>query len=260
MTSLANIQQCFATAAFDVSTPGPVTMRSGRRGGGGNRFEIYRRKIADGLAETLSAYYPVTQRLIGPEPFVSIARLYSLRHPPRSAVMIEYGNAFPDFIRSLGSTPSIEYLADVAELEAAFGHAFHAADESPLSIDAFSRLSPDFLEDLVITFHPSFALVASRFPVVSIWEAHRSDSDSAWVTCWAPESALVARPDDDLQVWLLPAGGHAFLKALHCGATLGDSTREALEAAPNFDLVSNLELLISSRVCIGLDNFALLAA
>lgn len=259
MTGLADLQQCLATAAFDAAAPRPVTMRSGRRSGG-SRFEHYRRKITNTLAETLSAHYPVTRRLIGPESFVSIARLYSIQHPPRSPVLIEYGGALPRFIRSLGSTPSIEYLADVAELEAAFSRAFHAADESSLSIDAFARLSPDFLEDLVVAFHPSVALVASRFPVVSIWEAYRADNEPASVTRWAPETALVVRPDDDLQVWLLPAGGHVFLKALHRGATLAEATQKALEAAPNFDLAINLELLISSRVCIGLDNFALLAA
>ena len=54
-----------------------------------------------------------------------------------------------------------------------------------------------------------------------------------------------------MQIWLLPAGGYAFLGALMKGATLAEATRAAAAAATDFDLTENLETLINSRVCIG---------
>ena len=202
----------------------------------------------------------MTRRLIGNESFAAMARLYTVHNPPRSPVLLDYGDTFPPFIRSLGRMPSIEYLADISDLERSLSRAYHAADAAPLSIDAFSQLSPDFLEDLVVSFHPSASLIASRFPIVSIWEANRNEDESQLVNLWAAEAALVARPDDEVRIWLLPSGGYAFLTNLMKGATLAEATRAAAADEPDFDLTTNLETLISSRACIGLGNLALMAA
>lgn len=259
MTALADFQQSFAAAALDVAEPPPQSIRGGRWGTLARRFDLHRAKIAASLIDALAKRYPVTRRLVGSKSFAGMARLYAIHNPPCSPVLLGYGNTFPHFIRSLGRIPSVEYLADIAELEAALSRAYHAADVVTLSVDAFSRLGPDLLEDLVVAFHPSASLVASRFPVVSIWEANRYDDEERLVTRWRAESALVARPSDAVQICLLPAGGLAFMSALMKGATLAEATRTAAEAA-DFDLTENLETLISSRVCTGFDNLALLAA
>lgn len=260
MTQLANLQQSFAAAMLDVAIPPPNSIRGARRRSVAHRFDIHRNKIATVLIEALASRYPVTRRLIGPESFRALARLYITRNPPRSSILIGYGDCFPRFVRSLGDIPSIEYLADITELESTFSRAYHAADATPLSIDAFSRLSPDLLEDLVVSLHPSVSLVASRFPIVAIWEANRNDEDGPSVIRWAAEAALVARPDSDVEVWLLPTGGYAFLTALMAGATLAEATQSTAGEDADFDLTANLETLISARICIGFDNLALLAA
>lgn len=260
MTSLADFQQGFATAMLDVAMPPPLSIHGVRCGNAARGFDIYRNTIATSLIQTLAERYPVTRRLIGDESFAAMARLYTVHNPPRSPVLVDYGDTFPQFIRSLGRMPSIEYLADISDLERSLSRAYHAADAAPLAVDAFAHLRPDFLEDLVVSFHPSASLVTSRFPVVSIWEANRGEDEGKFVTLWAAEAALVARPDDEVRIWLLPSGGHAFLANLMKGATLAEATRVAAADEPDFDLTANLETLISSRACIGLDNLALIAA
>ncbi|MBX9778534.1 MAG: DNA-binding domain-containing protein [Xanthobacteraceae bacterium] len=260
MTRLTDFQQGFATAMLDVALPPPCSIRGAGFGSVARRFDIHRNRIATNLVQTLAERYPVTRRLIGPESFAAMAQLYTVHNPPRSPVLLDYGDTFPLFIRSLGRFPSIEYLADISDLELSLSRAYHAADAAPVSVDAFAQLSPDFLEDLVLSFHPSASLVASRFPIVSIWEAYRSEDEGQLVTLWAAEAALVARPDDEVRVWLLPSGGHAFLANLMKGATLAEATHAAADAAPDFDLIANLEMLISSRACIGIDSLALMAA
>jgi hypothetical protein len=258
MTGLSDFQQDFAAALLDAAMPPPCPTRA-RPGNTSRRFDIYRNQIAASLVQALAERYPVTRRLIGPESFGAMARVYGVQNPPRSPVLVDYGGTFPHCIRSLGRTPSIEYLADISALERSLSHAHHAADAVPLSVDAFARLSPDLLEDIVVSFHPSASLVASRFPIVSIWEANQSEDEDKLVTLWTAEAALVARPDDEVRIWLLPAGGYPFMAALMKGATLAEATRAAAEQS-DFDLTANLETLISSRACIGLDNLALMAA
>jgi hypothetical protein len=126
-------------------------------------FEIYRRTAANGLADILAAHFPVTRRMIGDDSFAAIAHSYTIQFPPRSPALVDYGTSLPTFIRSRGRAPSIEYLADIAELESARMRAYHAADAVPVTLGAFSR-------GLTIDLHPSASLVSSRFPVVSIWE------------------------------------------------------------------------------------------
>lgn len=260
MTGLADFQQGFAAAMLDVALPPPYSIRGASFRCAARRFDVHRNKITRSLVQTLAERYPVTRRLIGTESFAAMARLYTVHNPPRSPVLLDYGDTLPLFIRSLGPMPSIEYLADISDLERGLSRAYHAADAAPLSIDAFSQLSPDFLEDLVVSFHPSASLIASRFPIVSIWEANRDGDESQFVTRWAAEAALVARPEDEVRIWLLPTGGYTFLTNLMKGATLAEATRAAAADEPNFDLTTNLETLISSRACIALDNLALMAA
>ena len=109
MTALVDFQQNFAAAVLDVAVPPPPSIRGARRGNVARRFDIHRNRIAASLTEALAKRYPVTRRLIGPELFAGMARLYAIHNPPRSPVL-GYGDAFPDFIRSLGRMPSIEYL------------------------------------------------------------------------------------------------------------------------------------------------------
>ena len=102
-----------------------------------------------------------------------------------------YGDSFPRFIRNLGNTACIEYVADVAELECCDGKPStpHTAVGTPLSSLWAERLS-----ELRIFLHPSVCLVQSRFPIVTIWENNRTDDGDGMVERWIAEAAVVARP------------------------------------------------------------------
>jgi hypothetical protein len=206
-------------------------------------FEIYRRTVAPGLTDLLAAHYPVTRQMMGEDSFATIARSYTLQFPPCSPGRADYGTSLPAFIRSRGrTTPSIEYLADIAELESARLRACHAADAVPVALDAFSR-------SLTIELHPSAALITSRFPVVSIWENNLRNDDT--LPRWRPEAALIVRPEREVKVWRLPRGGYAFLTAIMDGHHLSDAARRAMEQDTNFDIDANVEILIEANACIG---------
>jgi hypothetical protein len=60
------------------------------------------------------------------------------------------------------------------------------------------------------------------------------------------EDTLVTRPEYDVTVSSLPAGGATFLTGLLDGASLGEAVAAAFEATPSFDLQANLAGMISA--------------
>jgi hypothetical protein len=168
---------------------------------------------------------------------------------PRSPVLLQYGDRFPQFLRSIGNGPSAEYAADIAELEAARVRAYHAPDATPLRPDAFAKLPPGTLPDLGFELHPSVSLVRSRFPIVSAWEAGQRDDD---LELWKAEAALIVRPHLDVQVWRLPPGGYEFFVAIAEGRTVGVAATEATAVAGEFNLAEIFHVLIFAGAITGL--------
>jgi hypothetical protein len=105
---------------------------------------------------------------------------------------------------------------------------------------------------LYLTLHPSVGLVQSRFPIVTIWENNQSDGESGIIDRWSAETALVARPFLEVEVRRLPPGGYTFLRALSDGQTVAIAVRAATAATSEFEVVSNLALLMDANVIVGI--------
>jgi hypothetical protein len=178
--------------------------------------------------------------------------MYVMATPPRSPVMLAYGDSFPSFLRRIGQGSAVEYLADIAELESARTRAYHAEDATPVGLDEFMRLPMHWLAELRLRLHPSVTLLTSRFPVVSIWESNLYANDNAFEQ-WRPESALIARPDLDVEVHRLSAGAYEFFTALQQERTVGDASASAMAKDPRFDLTACLSTLIASRIVVGFE-------
>ncbi len=58
----------------------------------------------------------------------------------------------------------------------------------------------------------------------------------------------MTRPEQDVVVSRLPAGGAAFLISLLEGASLGEAIAAAFQETPSFDLQANLAGMISAGV------------
>jgi hypothetical protein len=248
---LAQLQRGFAEAIFYDDAPIPVAIRAASGPASASRFGVYRNNVIAGLINAIAARYPVVRKLLWPDTFEAVARRYVMAEPPRSPVLLEYGESFPRFLRTIGQGSAASCLADIAELEAARTRAYHAADARPLGRDAFARLSPDALPGLRLTLHPSLTLLKSRFPIVTIWEANSYATDTA-ITRWVEEPALIARPHFDVEVRRLTAGAYEFLATISEGRTLGAAIARALANAVDFDLAECFDTLIAADIVIGL--------
>jgi hypothetical protein len=215
------------------------------------RRAIHRNNVRSGLIEALSIRYPVVKRLVGDEFFAAMAAEFALRHPPSSPSFIFYGGDFPGFVASFAPASSLSYLADVARLESHWFEAYHAKDAAPLAADAFAALAPEKLADVIFVFHPSLAVVASSFPVASIFASHHGQGSLAAIDMTRPETALIARPDLEVEVTAIAPAFAGFLAALRGGETLASAVARQ---STGFDLTAALRQLIASRIITGSDT------
>src|SRR5688572_16108776 len=160
-TGSAELQRGFAEAIFFDDAPIPASIRAASGPAHASRFGVYRNNVVASLTGAIAVRYPVVRKLLWPESFDSVARRYVMEERPRSPVMLEYGTGFPRFLRRSGHGTAADYLADVAELEAARTRAYHAADAKPLGKGAFAELSAHTLPDLRLQLHPSVTLLRS---------------------------------------------------------------------------------------------------
>lgn len=245
----ANIQERFAGDLFGANAPLPIRATTGWRAD--YRLAVCRDDVRP--IDLLAARFPVVRRLVGEDSFAAMARRFVVSGPPTLPTLPRYGETFPLFLRRQGcNAASIEYVADIAKLEMVRGKARRAEDAVPVGPRAVSSLQAERFGELRLVLHPSVFLVASRFPIVTIWENNRSDGKSSVIERWSAESALVARPFAEVEVRRLPVGGCAFISALSQGRTVAAAIDAGVAAAPKFDIATNLALLIESDVVVGI--------
>jgi hypothetical protein len=112
----APVQDRFSAALLDPGQPVPGALVSHSAGIPERRFAVYRNNVTVSLVNALAARFPAVQRIVGEEFFRDMARVYVRAHPPRSRLLMEYGDDFADFIAGFGPVAELEYLADVRGL------------------------------------------------------------------------------------------------------------------------------------------------
>lgn len=233
-------QNSFARALLDPDQPVPDGLTSWNLPRPKRRFAVYRNNVRAGLVRALAEQFPATEKIVGEDFFAGMAQAFITLHPPRSPMLLAYGNGFADFAATFEPAGELTYLPDVMRIETARAKAYHAADHRPFDADSLAALPPERVPALTFTFHPSVSILRSCHPVVTIWAMNSGEMPLAPIDDWAWESSLVARPELTVLVRRLPAGGAAFLEALAAGATLGAAVESALREAVDFDLTANL--------------------
>jgi hypothetical protein len=241
-------QANFAEALLDPGRRVPDGVTSHTHPAPAKRFAVYRNNVVVSLIDTLATRFPAAQRIVGEEFFRAMAGVFARAHPPRSPLMMTYGEDFPAFIETFAPAAELPYLADVARLEAARTRAFHAADATALPAEAFSALEPTDLEMLRIRFSPGTAIVRSSHPIVTIWAMNADKAEPAPIEDWRGEDALISREGFDVVVRRLPPGGAVFLSRLLADATLASAAYVAMQDSAAFDLAENIAGLISAHL------------
>lgn len=208
------------------------------------------RTNAGALAErALGSAYPTIAALIGAESFAALARHFWHTHPPLRGDVGQWGEALPSFIADSEQLADEPSLCDSARLDWAVHAATRAADASsawPPPLDALATTDPSHLH---LQLAAGAAVVESRWPIVTVWQAHHGDRsfDSVREAFDASraETALVWRDDGfAVHVEALAGADAAFTAA----AIKGCSLATALDAASaDFSFEHWLERALRSR-------------
>ena len=245
--AFAELQRSFAARVLGSRVELPIGLRGATAARCESGLAVYRNNVMSSLIKVVAARFPVVRRLMGEDRFLESIRRFIAAEPPRSALLLDYGDGFPQFLRRLGGEA---YIVDIGDLEVARGKAFHAADAAPLPPQAFAAIPAQELAGIRLSLHPSVSLLQSQFPIVSLWHANQETGDVA-LPQWRAEAALIARPMLEVEVWNLPPGGFEFLTALARGAAMAEAAEAAASAAPDFDLAVNLAVLIQANIVTG---------
>lgn len=239
-------QRDFAPALLDPSEPCPRGLRTWNGSDPAVRFAVHRNNVVSSLVDALADTFPVTRQLVGAAFFEAMARRFVAHSPPRSPVLTFYGIGFPVFIQRFEPAAHLPYLADVARLEVERVRAFHAADAPVLTADDFSRhlLDPLALAGARVDFHPSVAVLNSRYAIVSLWAAHHGAAEIGQVDPAQPQSALVLRQRDDAAIIAIERSSARFFLRLMAGATLAAASSAAQAGDAAFDLTASLAVLV----------------
>lgn len=230
-------QAQFRMSVLDPASPPPEGLRNPDGGQATKRFDVYRNNVAVSLTDALETAFPIVHKLVGDEFFRAMAGVYLRAHPPKSPVMMFYGDEMPDFLAGFGPAQSVPYLPDVARLELALRQSYHAADAAPVAPDALGQLAPDSLPHVTFTFAPSVQLINSQFPLYEIWHANTHGGE---ITKTA-QPTLVTRPDFDPQADPLSPAQAAVFTALKNAEPLGSALRHG---GVGFDIGPLLGLLL----------------
>lgn len=245
--NLALLQSQFAQSMRNPGSALPPVVAGRSETQRHKRFNVYRNNMHASLATTLSARFPVIERLVGADFFRAMALVFVAEHPPTSPVLAWYGEAFPDFLAEFAPASDLVYLPDVARLEWLRNSAFHATDASTTGLERLASADGGQLTGVTMTLHPAARWIASDYPIVSIWDTNTNDD----VVCpigprSGGEVALVTRPSLDVLVVSVPKGTDRFAAALASGATLGVAAASASREVPDFDLAVAISCLFRS--------------
>lgn len=245
------VQTIFAEALQDRGSPVPEGLTAWNGDRPGRRFGVYRNNVFWGLTEALKSRFPAALAIVGDEFFNAMADHYIRLDPPRSPLLLTYGDGLADFVASFEPAAGLPYLPDILRLEVARSRAYHAADRVPLDGTALGAVSTELLPLLTFELHPSLSILRSSYPVVTIWAMNAGEMPLAPIEDWQREDALVVRPAMTVHVHRLGPGGADFLAALASGRPLGEAIETAAAADPRFDLTQNLAGALQSGALVG---------
>lgn len=242
MQTLSDLQAAFRVALLsgDSSPLKDVLVGSAAERG----FRVHRNNVLGSLVETIESTYPVVRQLLGREFFRAMALKFVQQHPPQVPRLSGYGGQFGDFLVEV--TCTMPYLAEVARFEWARVEASLAPEAAALESRSLQHISSEQTWGLKLILHPSVRLLASRFPIWQLWEAHQSPRpDLGHITLdGAGENILIVRCGKELKLRLLSSGELAFLRALQQEEALGPATEMARSAEPGFSLQVELEICL----------------
>ena len=200
MTDLLELQRD-CRSAF---TTGDIQALSGHFVGNripaATRVKVYENNLRETYRKALSGTYPVVEQPVGAACFSGLARLYVSRYPSKSGDLQNFGAAFDRLLeQQYGATPHA-YLADVARLERAIEAVLLEAEDRKLEPAALAALEPGDLAHIRLRLARSLRIIASPYPVLSIWKANQPGQSPAADLGEGAQWLVILRHGDEAEI------------------------------------------------------------
>lgn len=243
MHSLNAFQRQFALAIGDDTAPFPVADQPG--------LAVYRNTSAKGALDALQSNFPVVLRLVGEEDFAPLALSYTRANPPAEPMLALFGAAFADHVEQSALAEELPYLADVARIERLWAECLFAAEKPPADPAMIAALAEAEMMELSLALHPAVRFAWLETPAATIWLAHQGEDEVEELELeWAPEGALLTRPDGAVTLDIVDAPAIALLAAFAAGQTIGEAAISVLMEYPETDISPTFaQLLARGALC-----------
>lgn len=219
MASLRDLQHAFAAALHEPEAACPVLPH--------RNLSIYRNNSTHAFRSALESGFPVVRKRVGDDYFRQLGAQYRARYPSRSGDLHWVGRDFSAFLLEHLHGTEYAWLADLARIEWSREQAAIVNVEPAVTADVLAAVAPSQLEHLVFRLQPSLALIASDFPVFTIFMANQRENAPPADQSLAGESGMVLSRIDGIEVRKLPSRLFSYISALAAGAPLGEAVTVA---------------------------------
>ena len=207
-------------------------------------LQAYRTNGVANATRALEGAYPTVRALVGADGFQMLARELWSAHPPVLGDLAQWGGSLAAFLEAHPDLSHWPYLGDCARLDWA-AHRCERAADAQWDSASLARLGDTDPQHLQIHLRPGLAVLTSRWPVVSIHQAHRDgaahdalDAARDAVQAGVGESVLVCRSGWRAQVHRIDQLTVLWTQRL----LAGDSLASALDAVSDASAVGPFDL------------------
>jgi len=202
------------------------------------RLLIYRHNISGGFINALSATFVVCRQVLGQACFSTMARDYAWNRVHQSGDLNELGRDFPDYLQAEIDIRiefvDVAYLADLARLEWFIEQSAQADDSGSVNMIGVNMVEHSETAGLYPVMNPSLRLLATDYPVLEIWQAHRQPGGVSHIQGLDERAYLCVCRDryDDVIIKLISKELFSFMSAMVEGASLEHLVSIAASEAP----------------------------
>jgi len=169
MAELAHLQTRFQHYLLDGGAADSLPIVGTQKVSIETRAGIYYEGYRIRLREALGSNYPCLQSYLGEASFNVLADAYINERPSTFRSIRWFGDQLPQFLQKSDRLETF-WLSELADLEWKMAHAFDAADQAVLTIEAMAQIAPESWSQMCFTVHPSLQRFTSQHNIVEVWQ------------------------------------------------------------------------------------------